>query len=398
MAMKNKLLPLLLLVLCLILAACGSERAATDGGPMDYGTLTIADVEDLSTQEGTRARLRPQFSNPEYKEDVTYSFEGNDIVIENGYVTALVGGKTVTVTAKTSHHEVTFTVTTVAFYGKLSIEDVYAWVDYPESELDVFFSIPEMAEALTYEYDETALTVDPEKKTVKALKTGTYTVKARSENFSASFTVSVPAVDTTGSRYDTTPFNNYLNTLRDTWFQSGHTDKTTLFIGDSFFDVRYFWTNFYTTYADKDALCCGIGSTTTFDWEVFTESFLKYTAPKNIVMHMGTNNVYDDQTSVEETVSGLQRMFYLMHEAVPNAKITWFTVTHRGYGPEQQAIVDAVNDAMQRWCANRSWIDCIDTSSQLTADMLFDSVHPKLEHYAVFVDALKKAGLEMIDK
>ena len=40
-------------------------------------------------------------------------------------------------------------------------------------------------------------------------------------------------------------------------------DKTTLFIGDSFFDKRYFWTDFEEVFAGKDAFCAGISSTTT---------------------------------------------------------------------------------------------------------------------------------------
>ena len=97
---------------------------------IDYGTLTISDITGITTNSNP-VKIRATFSIPEREEEITYSFDGNDIKIEDGYVTALVGGKTVEVTAKTAHHETTFTVTTIIDYGTLVINDVYAWVDYP---------------------------------------------------------------------------------------------------------------------------------------------------------------------------------------------------------------------------------------------------------------------------
>ena len=52
---------------------------------------------------------------------------------------------------------------------------------------------------------------------------------------------------------------------------------------------------------------------------------------------------------------------------------------------------------MKKWAANREWITLIDTSSKLTNDMLRDNVHPKLEYYSVFVNALKDAGAVIED-
>lgn len=114
-------------------------------------------------------------------------------------------------------------------------------------------------------------------------------------------------------------------------------------------------------------------------------------------MHMGTNNVYDDKKSATETVSSLQRMFYLMHDAMPQTHIYWFNISQRSYGDSEIGIVATVNTAMKKWAANREWITLIDTSSKLTNDMLRDNVHPKLEYYSVFVNALKDAGAVIED-
>ena len=363
----------------------------------DYGTLTVNDIEGV--MEGTTGvDIEYTFSNPAYAEEITYTFEGNDIEIVNGKINVLVGGKTVTVTAKTSHHETTFTVTTLIDYGELNFNDVYAWVGYPASELDYEFSKPERKEAFTYKYDATKLTIDAEKNTVKALVAGDVEVTVESEHFADKFTVHAEQVNKNDACY-TVPadFNPRIAGKLAEYRNKGNDGHTTLFIGDSFFDERWFWTDFNRTYAGKDALIAGVSSSTTYDWEHFTQTFLKNVSPKQIAMHMGTNNVYDDKKSATETVSSLQRMFYLMHDAMPQTHIYWFNISQRSYGDSEIGIVATVNSTMKKWAANREWVTLIDTSSKLTNDMLRDNVHPKLEYYSVFVNALKDAGVVIED-
>ena len=363
----------------------------------DYGTLTVNDIEGV--MEGTTGvDIEYTFSNPAYAEEITYTFDGNDIEIVNGKINVLVGGKTVTVTAKTSHHETTFTVTTLIDYGELNFTDVYAWVGYPASELDYEFSKPERKEAFTYKYDATKLTIDAEKNTVKALVAGDVEVTVESEHFADKFTVHAEQVNKNDACY-TVPadFNTRIAGKLAEYRNKGNDGHTTLFIGDSFFDERWFWTDFNRTYAGKDALIAGVSSSTTYDWEHFTQTFLKNVSPKQIAMHMGTNNVYDDKKSATETVSSLQRMFYLMHDAMPQTHIYWFNISQRSDGGSEIGIVATVNTAMKKWAANREWITLIDTSSKLTNDMLRDNVHPKLEYYSVFVNALKDAGAVIED-
>ena len=362
---------------------------------IDYGTLTISDITGITTNSNP-VKIRATFSIPAREEEITYSFEGNDIKIEDGYVTALVGGKTVVVTAKTAHHETTFTVTTIIDYGALVINDVYAWVDYPASELDVIFEYPEYKEDLTYSYDETKLYINETNQTVEALAPGDFTVNVSSEHFKTTFTVHAEVVDKTTAEYDTSPYNAKVAGYLSDWKKNGVDGSTTLFIGDSFFDGAY-WGNFYSDYAGKDVLRAGVSSATTYDWEVFTDSFLKYTNPKNIAMHIGTNNVYDDDKNAKQTVSALQRMFYVIHAALPETKIYWFNISQRTYNPTEIGIVAAVNEEMKVWCENRSWITLVDTSSKLTGDMLKDNVHPKPENYYIFVDELAKTDIVIND-
>ena len=90
---------------CLFMAFAAALFCAACGGE-DYGTLTIADIEELEV--GKTAAIEPVFSKEEFTEEITYSFSGDAIAIEDGTVTALEGGATVRVTATTEHHETTF--------------------------------------------------------------------------------------------------------------------------------------------------------------------------------------------------------------------------------------------------------------------------------------------------
>ncbi len=288
--------------------------------------------------------------------------------------------------------------------GSLSIDSVFAWIDYPDSDFYPVFSMPKYAEELTYTYDTEGLSINAQKNTVKALKEGEYTVTAKSESFEAEFKVIVQKIDRTQKgangkvKFSSKEFSAQAYNRKTQWNEKGVDNQTTIFIGDSFFDTA-FWSNFYSlSYRGKDALCLGVGATTTYDWEDWiTTGWLGKINPKNIVMHMGTNNVYDDGDTVADAVSSLQRMFTLMHDKLPNVPIYWFGISQRSYDAAKIANVEQINAQMKRWCDARDYITYIDTPSQLKNDMLKDNVHPKVEYYSIFVDALAKTDIEIIE-
>jgi len=274
----------------------------------------------------------------------------------------------------------------------VSFGNVYAWVNYPASEF--YLDFPEDGMPVTYEYDDTKILVNAENKTVKALLTGKYKVKVTSKNRSASFNVICRTVEKTDSKWDYTVYSDYAGKMKNLWMNDGNDGKTTLFIGDSFFDTRWFWTDFYTKYPGKEALCCGISSTTTYDWETFTSSFLAYTNPKNLVVNLGTNNVYDDGEAAWAVTEDLQRLFTLIHSQLTNTKIYYFSIAQRNdNSTARKETVSAINDAMQKWCEHKTWITFIDIEDKLTTNMLRDGVHPQLQYYSVYMNALADANI-----
>ncbi len=175
-------------------------------------------------------------------------------------------------------------------------------------------------------------------------------------------------------------------------------NNTTVFMGDSFFDGRQFWTDFYQDYEGKDVFLAGIGSTTTTNWtylidEVFASFDKAGTAPKNIAMHLGTNNLWSDTTTADDVESGLKNVFAILHQKYPNTKIYFFGITHRANGSAADRI-NAVNTAMADWCPTSGYVTYIDTPSIITSDMLWasDGLHPNLDTYnSVFMVELEEA-------
>ena len=180
------------------------------------------------------------------------------------------------------------------------------------------------------------------------------------------------------------------------------TNNTTVFIGDSFFDRRYYWTDFYSDDMNgKDAFLAGIGSTRTDHWsEILDEIFSVFgkKTPKNIVIHLGTNDIGNGSTTKMVT-TGLQNLFKQIHKKYPNTNVYYFGITDRYDHTQVRKTIAETNRTMSTWCADQDYITYIDTPSLITKDMLqSDNLHPKLETYAVFTEALKKAGCVIEEK
>lgn len=281
---------------------------------------------------------------------------------------------------------------------QIIVQDTNAWVGYPATEFTLV--LPEDAQGeVVYSYDESKLTIDEGAHTVKALAAGRHQVKVTCGELEARFFVTCSNVDKSGAWWQNPPHATYDEELAQKYASQGHNGETTVFLGDSFFDERYFFTNFSTLLAGEDALCMGISSTTTFDWEqyILAENTILAPSmqPKAIVVDLGTNNFYDDKRSTADTVSDLQRLFTLMHDRMPDTHIYYFSIAQR-LDTAFAGNVSAVNDRMEEWCRYKDWITFIDVEEQVTVDKLRDDhVHPLPETYRdIYLPALRAAGWE----
>lgn len=143
----------------------------------------------------------------------------------------------------------------------------------------------------------------------------------------------------------------------------------------------------------------GIVGTRSFHWELFTQTILKDAQPKNVVINLGNNNVYNDGLldDADSTIEALQRFHTLLHGLMPNAKLYTFSITARNYDAawDPQSVVKTINKATQKWCDGKDWITYIDLQDVMTFDKLKDNIHPMEQHYSYFVDALYEAGIDI---
>ncbi len=327
--MKRKWKALLLIVatVCMLAAFAGCAKGQSGGSTgatepsSDYGELRIADLTVYinSNKIGTFAEIQPVFTKPEKAEELTYTYDTEELKIEGNVVTPLKrADKTVNVKAKSEHFEVVF---------KVNVE----YIRFTGSEASQLYDITE------------------------------YPVAARAETCKAV------------------------------------TADTTLFIGDSFMD-DYFIGDYMKAYAkDKEVLNAGMSSTTSYHWEAAYSQIIGETAPKNIVLHIGTNNFYDAKDGVEDTEASLIRLLTFIHNSYPTSNIYWFNITQRQDTQYAQQ-VSQTNSYIASWCEKYDWITCVDTCSKVTTSMLRDGVHPTTENYQVFTDALAAAGCEIVGK
>ncbi len=374
-------------------------------------------IENMEIVEGTSAKLNPIFEDEAL--DVEYFFTGNSISIDKSKneIKALEADKTVIVSAKTAYHFVSFEVKTFKSPKKASVLDVNAFIGYPESDFFVSVENENFGGEFTYSYDETALKIDTSKNLIKALKAGEYKVTGKYKNFTFDFNVKCHNVDKTDVKYNNDKFAESAVARGEKWESEANSGKTTLFIGDSYFDDP-FWTSFWNDdyFGLYDAQRLGICATTTYHWELYlTEGWLKNTKkiPKNIVMDMGTNNVLDESEGpdAEQIITSLQRMFTVMHERFPETKIYWLEITLRY--PTFDRVLDwneaikKVNVEMKKWCAERDYITFVDTFGNVVSpeDIYgigswggIDETHLSDKGYRVLVDSLMKTDIEILTK
>ncbi len=180
--------------------------------------------------------------------------------------------------------------------------------------------------------------------------------------------------------------------------ENGEDGATTLFIGDSFFDIA-FWDNFYTDLLYKKAIIAGIGGSTAEDWENYLDRdlFLDGIAPKNLVINIGNNDIFNDQLTAAEAQTVMTRLYEKIHAEMPDTLIYVFSVTPRqgGYTNDTtEANCYELNGLMQEWCDQYNWITFVDISGYEME--LTDDIHPADAHYNdVFMVELLAAGCEI---
>ncbi len=331
---------------------------------------------------------------------ISYSYDKTKLRIFDNYIECFHEGEYIVEATSSKGNKKEFKVTGII---ALDIDDMYAWVGYPDVEIIPILNVDG---EVVYETNSDIIEIEDNK--IKALKPGKTVVKATVGRFRKTFWVtSVIPQSETSFYYWGSDWKKKAVNYKWAYDLKGTDNKTTIFIGDSFFDPICF-TLFDEYYEGKDALCFGISASTTQTWELlfkdlngdrnYTDnSYFANMKPKNVVIQLGNNNIYNDKRSADDAAKDIQALLTLIHGMLGDSKIYLFAVTPRNEEYLRSNTLK-LNKIMKRYSIGRTWLIYLDTNDLMTPDKLSDGIHPDPEQYYIFVDALEKAGIEIEDK
>lgn len=287
---------------------------------------------------------------------------------------------------------------TSAVEEELIIQDTTVYYGNKPKKIPVISPI-DYSGKITYEYDDFSLTIENDYITAN-VPSGSFLIKADYKELSTTFTVTIE--DIPAGFGDSV--NYYLNEQQTRNVQKG----STIFIGDSFFDVRYFWTFFYNE-LEGNVFNSGIGASTMKHWMVYLERLVYDIEPANIVVHLGNNDFYNDEGDENSVYARFLDFVEDIHSNLPNAHIYFFSTEPRNAVINNTTISETVrrirtyNEWADAYCSNRDYITFIDSFSHFTKSdgrantvLLKDIAHPANSEYVYYIKALRQAGLTSI--
>jgi len=283
---------------------------------------------------------------------------------------------------------------------------------YPGYYVDLDGEIPG---SVTYDFgNSSGLSIANGKLTASSSAgAGTFEIKATAGGYTDTFTVTVKSTSTIytnvdggkgsffGTASNATEFTTRYSDMK-TRIQSGFdANELTLFMGDSFMDERWFLTDFYTRFLGKNAHTVGISSSRAEQWIWYMQDLVIPANPKNLVIHIGTNDLFDGSGQANTVTGYLTEMFDLLHERLPNTMIYWWTIEERIGQSASSGKVTATNANINTYANGKSWLKVIDTYSEMDVNdstMWKDSIHPSCPHgYDVLIQKTFNAGLTITD-
>ncbi|MBP5466768.1 MAG: SGNH/GDSL hydrolase family protein, partial [Clostridia bacterium] len=244
---------------------------------------------------------------------------------------------------------------------------------------------------------------------ITSVATGSVTVTARLGVISKTFTVTVKATsegdDAASPRTMDTDLPRHRNNMQGLSVFN-YSGDLTLFMGASFMDERNFFTDFYTTrYPTKNAFLLGVAGSRTTHWRFFVQDYLSY-APKNIVLGVGGNDLFSGGFSAEDVTNNLERIFEVIHDALPSTNVYWWTSADRynnAWQKQQEDKISAFNAGVRSYAEDKDWLTVVETRSLLTTQADYKEtsgirLHPSIPTgYDKCMQATVDAGLVLTD-
>lgn len=291
-------------------------------------------------------------------------------------------------------------------YGELIIPTLTIYTDFPDKP-SPRFTKEEYSSEISYRVLYSPI-ISYQDGYFCATEEGSALVEATTLYHTTTFVVEAKKYISARGEDQSKSFLNRIAKVETKWLNEKVTGGT-LFIGDSFFDPAQFFTNFYDLYKGENAYCHGISSSRIEDWYIFSKRLVYPVNPSNIVLHLGTNDMFSGKENPNDMLEEMKGLFNEYFERLPEVNIYWFAIEPRTYSINNWSspfdtytynTINTMNLLMKEYCATDERLHYVDVSSKCyisgtTVDSKFfkDGVHPQLENYIHYCNALKEAGL-----
>ena len=173
----------------------------------------------------------------------------------------------------------------------------------------------------------------------------------------------------------------------------------TLFVGDSFFDEKNCWTSFYSDFEDLNCVSVGISGSQTSHWYDARDRLIKVWEPKNIVIHIGTNDINDNTITltVDQYYARITAFLELIMEEYPQTPVYYFGIENRngdqgGKNAYSQAVTEKIKT---EFAGKHETFNYLDSPAVFNEDpdvyVSADNIHPSKKGYELYVKMLKEA-------
>lgn len=202
------------------------------------------------------------------------------------------------------------------------------------------------------------------------------------------------SLDTDWDKYSV----SYIDELNKKYATEGNDGATTVFIGDSFLDVRDWWIEFSKDLSGKDAIGAGITRSTSNDWSNYIARDLIFNgaSPKNIIINIGVNDICTDKLSADECVASIEGLCNLIHKKMPDTNVYYYSICKRTDTTDYNNTIAQTNSALKGFTESKNWITFVDVADDVTEYK--DGVHPTNALYStVFIKKLLLSGCVIDD-
>ena len=140
-----------------------------------------------------------------------------------------------------------------------------------------------------------------------------------------------------------------------------------LFLGDSYIDTA-FWYNFGDFYGQLSARNIGVGGTKTGYWQDQLLAVSSLYNPKNIIIHIGVNDIDDGNTTGEMTWQRLEVLLNKYHEKFPEAKLHYITISDNMMFMQKHNDYHYLNEHVKEFAEGIEWLEIVDLAKYIVAE------------------------------